>query len=459
MKKAIYIITASAVALSAAAVVGIHTLGNGQVRADFTEAQTEALSEQTVSAVSKLNSDNKTKEAEFGKRADNITPSEEKEVISENGGSGLSEKTDGDNRNVFSAKDFVDGRMSYTVTVDSGKISYEKENSVPYKYEEEENASALEHLRDFFGNDNFPVDKSYEGNLTRLVYNGIFVCDVPNGTAAVSPVEGNVLAVDFLPKLGNVAALEFDGEKVLILAHFDEIYVKAGDKVTVGESLGVCGTSGAVDRTRISMIALKKDDNADLNRFAGSEENIVTVSEEAKGFSESNEPMVFSSWVEAGEFLDMDFSLCTEDTKKVHYADYLSENFNLIQTHFDENEVYTADNKLKQPHLASVTVIFAKTGSASAKELYEYLDEFQSIAPDPLADSREYQKIKTESITIGDSETQFSFYTAADVNDRLYVEVIYKGCLFSMDYGSFFESDSIEYANEVYKTLCGFIGK
>ena len=100
----------------------------------------------------------------------------------------------------------------------------------------------------------------YKDGFKRNVYTGVYSCKVSPNTKAYSPVEGTVVAVGYYESLGNSIAVEF-GDKVFIAAHLDEISVKVGEKISAGQSLGICGASGAVatgDAPMFSIIAMQK---------------------------------------------------------------------------------------------------------------------------------------------------------------------------------------------------------
>lgn len=189
---------------------------------------------------------------------ENVPSSDKDEPSLEESTTAQTEKAQENSPDVFSALDPVDERISYNVTVDGDKMSYKKKYDMDYIYETEDSAVSSEYLKDFFGTDSFPVDEIYRDNLVRFIYNGMFACSVPNGTAAVSPVNGKVIAADFDKNLGRYIALEFDTDKVVIMSYLEEVSVQPGDEVTDGQTLGVCGTSGMTDETRLGMLVMNK---------------------------------------------------------------------------------------------------------------------------------------------------------------------------------------------------------
>lgn len=131
-------------------------------------------------------------------------------------------------------------------------------------YEElfKDNTASLEDLRRLFGNDNFPVDERYKVNLERVKWEGDFRCAVDKGTIAESPVDGKVIAAGFYQdSRGNAVTVRFCDGRTFTICHLDEISVKAGDNVTVGQKLGICGTTGGVTKPMFTLIFTDKDNN------------------------------------------------------------------------------------------------------------------------------------------------------------------------------------------------------
>lgn len=199
----------------------------------------------------------------------------------------------------------------------------------------------------------------------------------------------------------------------------------------------------------------------------GSEQNDSHFSEEAESSSAITEVCafndkltIFSTWEEAGKFLNMDFSICAEDTRKVHLVDYISDNYNIIQTHFDEDEIFPApapseSNEYVKPTLATITAYLAKEGEASEEELHGFADDFSSFSLSPTYDI-EFQELRTEIIPVGNTEASFKFYVSNSCN-LLNVEVIYKGCLFHMDYENISEEDIDKNIDDIYNSLSNYI--
>lgn len=125
-----------------------------------------------------------------------------------------------------------------------------------------DSTASLEDLRRLFGNDNFPVDERYKVNLERAKWEGDFRCVVDEGTIAKSPVDGKVVAVGFYRDVrGNAVTVKFGDGRTFTICHLDEISVKAGDNVTVGQQLGICGTTGGVTKPMFTLILADKDNN------------------------------------------------------------------------------------------------------------------------------------------------------------------------------------------------------
>lgn len=127
---------------------------------------------------------------------------------------------------------------------------------------EEDSDISLGYLKDFFGNDNLPVDGKYKDSLLCYMHSGVLEFDVEPGAAAVSPVGGRVVGVcvnKYNGGLGNTVAVEFDG-RIFVMAHLDSVSVKTGDEITAGQTLGVCGNSGMVmyNKTQLRMILMER---------------------------------------------------------------------------------------------------------------------------------------------------------------------------------------------------------
>ena len=109
---------------------------------------------------------------------------------------------------------------------------------------------SLGYLREFFGTDALPFDERYKDNLERMAYNAAYNCKVSEGAKAYTPVNGKVVAVNddnmYHNGWGNGVAIEFE-DKVFVIAHLNEVNVKVGDTVTAGQTVGICGISGAVN--------------------------------------------------------------------------------------------------------------------------------------------------------------------------------------------------------------------
>lgn len=134
-------------------------------------------------------------------------------------------------------------------------------NDYGYRVEEDCDIS-LGYLKEFFGNDNLPVDDKYKDSLLCYMHSGVLEFDVAPDTVAKSPVDGKVIGVcvnKYNGGLGNTVAVEFDG-KIFVMAHLDSVSVKTGDEITAGQTLGVCGNSGMVmyDKTQLRMILMEK---------------------------------------------------------------------------------------------------------------------------------------------------------------------------------------------------------
>lgn len=130
-----------------------------------------------------------------------------------------------------------------------------------YRVEEDSDIS-LGYLKEFFGNENLPVDDKYKDSLLCYMHSGVLEFDTVPGAVAKSPVGGKVIGVcvnKYNGGLGNTVAVEFDG-KIFVMAHLDSVSVKTGDEITAGQTLGVCGNSGMVmyDKTQLGMILMEK---------------------------------------------------------------------------------------------------------------------------------------------------------------------------------------------------------
>lgn len=104
------------------------------------------------------------------------------------------------------------------------------------------------YLGEFFRTDFLPVDEQYKGNFERYLCDGRICCLTAEGAKAYSPVDGKVVGVcyGYNNGLGNSVAVEFNDYGYLIIGHLDEINVEVGDIVEMGNTLGVCGRTGAV---------------------------------------------------------------------------------------------------------------------------------------------------------------------------------------------------------------------
>lgn len=128
-----------------------------------------------------------------------------------------------------------------------------------------DSTASLEDLRGLFGNDNFPVDERYKVNLERVRASGEFTCAVDKGTIAESPVDGKVIAAGlyqdslYQDSLVNAVTVRFGDGRTFTICHLEEISVKVGDNVTVGQKLGVCGTKGEADKPMFTLVFTDKN--------------------------------------------------------------------------------------------------------------------------------------------------------------------------------------------------------
>lgn len=210
---------------------------------------------------------------------------------------------------------------------------------------------------------------------------------------------------------------------------------------------GLCGCS------QIESAGSKNDDS----HFSEGTESSSVITEVC---AFNDKLTIFPTWEEAGKFLNMDFSICAEDTRKVHLVDYISDNYNIIQTHFDEDEIFPApapseSNEYVKPTLATITAYLAKEGEASEEELHEFADDFSSFSI-PLTNDIEFQELRTEIIPVGNTEASLKFYVLSSSN-LLNVEVIYKGCLFHMDYENISEEEIDKNIDDIYNSLSNYI--
>lgn len=170
----------------------------------------------------------------------------------------------------FTAVNVVSEKM-YTLKLNENNIlfginrdefgSYTTQGSIMTQ----EGEVALGYISEFFGNDIFPVDKTYKDNLVLNVHDGNFTCEVLPQTKLISPVDGKVIAVNDMSVAygnwvywGNAVAVEFGDGKIFIATHLEEVHVSAGDTVTAGQTLGLCGNTGRTAGYQLGLFLLKK---------------------------------------------------------------------------------------------------------------------------------------------------------------------------------------------------------
>lgn len=159
---------------------------------------------------------------------------------------------------VYNTADPFDDRITYSITLSEGKISYNKTSEYEAGAQTEGSAAALGYLKNFFGTEELPIDKAYKDNIIRYQHDANFECRVAPNTIASSPVDGKVIAAsDDNGALGKTVAVEFV-DNVFILYNLDRVSVKAGDRITSGQELGVCGTTE--DGACLSMLLMKITD-------------------------------------------------------------------------------------------------------------------------------------------------------------------------------------------------------
>lgn len=143
----------------------------------------------------------------------------------------------------YNTADFVDDRINYAVKLTEKKILFSKKTDIEQTAQTEGSAAALGYFKEFFGNDDLPVDAAYNDNWVRYVYDAKFECAVEPNTTVCSPVNGKVIAAsDCNGDLGKTVAVEFVN-RVFILSNLDEVNVKPGDEITAGQVLGICGAA------------------------------------------------------------------------------------------------------------------------------------------------------------------------------------------------------------------------
>lgn len=179
--------------------------------------------------------------------------------------------------------------------------------------------------------------------------------------------------------------------------------------------------------------------------------------------SHSGETVFFSSWQEAAESHDLDFSLCAADSAQVALSDYISDDYNIFQSYFPpvngelngtviyETSVSEAsESEYSEPVLSMITVFAGKNSTASAEELYGYREDFESLAPDDLYTVSKSLPFKTAELTVGGSEAKLEFYRDDSQNNFFIVETIYNNCLFQMTYTDISE----DFINESVDDVC-----
>lgn len=182
--------------------------------------------------------------------------------------------------------------------------------------------------------------------------------------------------------------------------------------------------------------------------------------------SHSSETVIFSSWQEAAESLDLDFSLCAADSAQVALSDYISDDYNFIQSYFppingelkgiviyEPNTSETSESEYSEPVLSTITVFTGKNSTASEEELHGYREDFESLAPDDLYVVSKSQPFKTAELTAGDTKVKLEFYRDDSQNNFFIVEAIYNNCLFQMTYTDISEDFINESVDDVRRSL------
>lgn len=167
---------------------------------------------------------------------------------------------------------YEDGEKAYRADTETEKYGEEASNELEVLSDKpngsvntslyDDNSVSLEYMRDFFGNDNLPIDEKYKNEIGRNECTGNISCIVDSGTIAKSPVDGKVIAGGFYPDgRGNAITVEFGSGRTFTVCHLDEISVGVGDAVTAGQQLGICGETGGVIEPMFTLILVDKDNN------------------------------------------------------------------------------------------------------------------------------------------------------------------------------------------------------
>lgn len=167
---------------------------------------------------------------------------------------------------------YEDGEKAYRADTETEKYGEEASNELEVLSDKpngsvntflyDDNSVSLEYMRDFFGNDNLPIDEKYEKEVGRNEHTGNISCIVDAGTIAKSPVDGKVIASGYYQDgRGNAVTVEFGSGKTFTVCHLDKISVSGGDVVTAGQQLGICGETGGATETIFTLILADKDND------------------------------------------------------------------------------------------------------------------------------------------------------------------------------------------------------
>lgn len=158
---------------------------------------------------------------------------------------------------VFEAVDPIDDNITYTWAVEPDRISYNSSVNRGDKWLYEDVLTSRQYLFSFFGYIN---DRAFgpESFWRRCLKDGHFVLsDVTYSGLIYSPVGGKVITVADNPNYGKSIAVEIPGGKIFVIHFLDEVYVRVGDVVTAGQSLGM-RNQGDADKWDLNLIIMKK---------------------------------------------------------------------------------------------------------------------------------------------------------------------------------------------------------
>ena len=161
----------------------------------------------------------------------------------------------------FEAVDPFNDLITYSWAVEPDRISYELLNPSPVSsLTFEEGEIPMQYMYEFFGTGNSPI---WVGPLhwKRCLQDGHFEFEVAQDEYVRAPVGGRVITVaDSEEFYGKAVAVEIPGQKIFVMYHLDEVYVKVGDIVTEDQELGLCSIMGAGKHRPVMVIMKKKTD-------------------------------------------------------------------------------------------------------------------------------------------------------------------------------------------------------